>query len=253
MLRIIRAKERHFSDFGWLKTYWLFSFSDYYDPANVQLGSLRVFNDDIVEADAGFPNHPHREMEIITIVLSGSVTHRDSLGNEATIQAGDVQRMSAGTGIMHSEFNLSTVPAHFYQVWILPSASGLPPSYDQHTYPTLARKNRLQPVATGQGFPDVVNFHADASVYMADLDAGRELHLDADPSRSIFVYVTSGQIMFDGQRLGPKDQGRVDPEGPLQLLAESDTGLVLIDVPSGRGWGYNQETLRGARGARDHH
>ena len=118
MIHVIRADDRHFTDFGWLKTYWLFSFSEYYDPVNIQFGALRVFNDDVVAPHTGFGTHPHQEMEIITIVLDGEVTHEDSLGTKAVIRAGDVQRMSAGTGIRHSEFNLGEVPAHFYQIWL---------------------------------------------------------------------------------------------------------------------------------------
>ena len=116
MIHVIRADERHFTDFGWLKTYWLFSFSEYYDPTNIQFGALRVFNDDVVAPHTGFGTHPHEDMEIITIVLDGEVTHEDSLGTKAVIRAGDVQRMSAGTGIQHSEFNLGEAPVHFYQI-----------------------------------------------------------------------------------------------------------------------------------------
>jgi len=130
MIHVIRADERHFTDFGWLKTYWLFSFSEYYDPTNIQFGALRVFNDDVVAPHTGFGTHPHEEMEIITIVLDGEVTHEDSLGTKAVMRAGDVQRMSAGTGIQHSEFNLGEAPVHFYQFWLYPDICGLAPSYD---------------------------------------------------------------------------------------------------------------------------
>jgi quercetin 2,3-dioxygenase len=134
------------------------SFSEYYDPENIQFGALRVFNDDVVAPHTGFGTHPHEEMEIITIVLDGEVTHEDSLGTKAVMRAGDVQRMSAGTGIHHSEFNLGEVPAHFYQVWIYPDTSGLPPSYDQKSFAGTMWTNRLVPVASGQGLPDVVTF-----------------------------------------------------------------------------------------------
>jgi len=124
MINIVHASQRHFSDFGWLKTYWLFSFSDYFDPENIQFGALRVFNDDIVAPGTGFPTHPHREMEIITVVLSGAVTHADSMGNKAVIKAGDVQRMSAGTGLTHSEFNLENEPVHFFPSMDIPRRAG---------------------------------------------------------------------------------------------------------------------------------
>jgi redox-sensitive bicupin YhaK (pirin superfamily) len=164
MIRVIRANTRHFTDFGWLQTYWLFSFAEYYDPDNIQFGALRVFNGDVVQPQSGFGTHPHEEMEIITLVLDGEVTHEDSLGNRAVIQAGDVQRMSAGTGIRHSEFNRSDHPVHFYQIWIYPDRRGLVPSYDQKRITGVSQKNRLLPVALGQELPDVVTLHTERGV-----------------------------------------------------------------------------------------
>jgi redox-sensitive bicupin YhaK (pirin superfamily) len=134
MIHVVREHQRYFSDFGWLKTYWLFSFSRYYDPANIQFGALRVFNDDVVEPGTGFPTHPHEEMEIITIPLNGELTHEDSMGNKTVIRGGEVQRMSAGTGLTHSEFNLGNEPCHFYQIWIYPDVKGLEPTYDQREF-----------------------------------------------------------------------------------------------------------------------
>src|SRR5210317_1297551 len=162
MIEIIKADERHFSDFGWLKTYWLFSFSNYFDPHNIQFGALRVFNDDVVEPGTGFPTHPHEEMEIITIVLDGEMTHEDSMGNKAVIRAGDVQRMSAGTGLTHSEFNLAEQPVHFYQVWLLPDKKNLEPSYDQKSFTFNEWQNTLLPIASGQGVENTVSFHTNA-------------------------------------------------------------------------------------------
>ena len=134
MIRVIRARDRHFNDFDWLQTFWLFSFADYYDTANLQFGALRVLNDDVVQPGMGFPTHPHREMEIITVPLVGEMTHADSMGNRAVIRAGDVQRMSAGTGLTHSEFNLARKPVHFYQIWIFPDRAELKPTYDQRSF-----------------------------------------------------------------------------------------------------------------------
>jgi redox-sensitive bicupin YhaK (pirin superfamily) len=148
MIQVIRASERHFTDYNWLQTYWLFSFADYYDPDNIQFGALRVVNDDVVQPHKGFGTHPHEEMEIITIVLEGEVTHADSLGTKAVIRAGDVQRMSAGTGIRHSEFNLGDVPAHFYQIWLYPDTRGVEPGYGQQSFAAADRTNRLLPVAS---------------------------------------------------------------------------------------------------------
>lgn len=244
---IIRADGRHFSDFGWLQTYWLFSFASYYDPHNLQFGALRVFNDDVVAPGSGFPTHPHEEMEIITIVLEGEMTHRDSMGNTALIRAGDVQRMSAGTGLTHSEFNLADRPVHFYQIWIHPDRPGLAPSYDQRTFSAEDWHNRLLPVASGQDFADAVTFHTDATIYRSQLDAGNQLHFDHTSGRRVFIYLVKGEMRVDGLALYQQDQARVDTERTLLLEADTDAEFVLIDVPSCKGWGYSERTLRGAR------
>jgi len=245
MIDVIKAKGRHFTNFGWLKTYWLFSFSNYFDPHNIQFGALRVFNDDVVEPGTGFPTHPHEEMEIITIVLDGEVTHEDSMGNKAVIRRGDVQRMSAGTGLTHSEFNLATKPVHFYQIWIFPDVAGLKPSYDQRSYDPSEWKNRLLPVASGQKLPSVVTFHTDATIYRCALDSGRSVTFDRTEGRRIFVYLTSGELVVNTVQLGEHDQARFDIEEPLTLVARSGADFILIDVPSCKGWGYSAETLRG--------
>jgi redox-sensitive bicupin YhaK (pirin superfamily) len=246
MIQVIRAAERHFSDFRWLQTYWLFSFSSYFDPQNIQFGALRVFNDDVVQPGKGFPKHPHEEMEIVTIVLEGELTHEDSMGNKAVIKTGDVQRMSAGTGLTHSEFNLAKSPAHFYQIWIHPDQSGLTPTYDQRSFDPAAWRNTLLPVASGQGIPDTVTFHTDATIYRAALDSGIEVALETTKGRRVFVYAKSGQVDANGTVLNASDQARVDEDVPLKLAARTDSEIVLIDVPSCKGWGYNDETLRGA-------
>ncbi|MDY0220687.1 MAG: pirin family protein [Desulfobacterium sp.] len=245
MIEIIKADSRHFSDFGWLKTYWLFSFSDYFDPHNIQFGALRVFNDDIVEPGKGFPTHPHEEMEIITIVLDGEMTHEDSMGNKTVIKPGDVQRMSAGTGITHSEFNLAQEPVHFYQIWILPDKSGLKPTYDQKRYEAAKWKNRLLPVASGQNIPDTVSFNTDATIYRCWLDAGKEVTHGATAGRRVFIYLSVGLISINDETLNARDQVRIDLEEHLVLKAEHPSDFILIDVPSCKGWGYSQETLRG--------
>lgn len=247
MIQTVSAEQRHFSDFDWLKTYWLFSFSDYYDPANIQFGALRVYNDDVVAPGTGFPTHPHREMEIITLVLDGEMTHADSMGNRTVIGPGDVQRMSAGTGLTHSEFNLAAAPVHFHQIWIHPDQRELTPTYDQRRFEPEEWRDRLLPVASGQGRPGAVTFHTDATIYRCDLSAGRAVGLPAGEDRRVFIYVTAGCVAANGIPLGPGDQGRVDLEAALELRAAADSGFVLIDVPSCRGWGYDRKTLSGAR------
>ena len=247
MLHIIQKKDRHFTDFGWLKTYWLFSFSRYYDPDNIQFGALRVFNDDVVEPGTGFPTHPHNEMEIITIVLEGEITHEDSMGNQAVIKAGDVQRMSAGTGLTHSEFNLADSPVHFYQIWIFPDQKGLKPTYDQKTFVADNWKNKLFPVASGQGIEDVVTFHTDATIYRSDLERDNELTFNSNDCRRIFIYLTEGELVVNDGVLNAKDQARIDLIDKVQIKAKEDSSLILIDVPSCKGWGYDEKTLSGAR------
>lgn len=246
-MHIIKANERHFSDRGWLKTYWLFSFSDYYDPDNIQFGALRVFNDDVVEPGTGFPTHPHREMEIITIVLAGEMTHRDSMGNVAVIKPGDVQRMSAGIGLTHSEFNLAHKPVHFYQIWIFPDRAGLEPSYDQKSYDPARWRNRLLPVASGQCKEGAVTFHTDATIYRCALDKGGEVSHPDTKGRRLFLYLTGGEAGVNGETLRTSDQARADVEEPLVIRAREASEMILIDVPSCRGWGYSDETLRGGR------
>ncbi len=247
MIKIIPAEQRHFSDFGWLKTYWLFSFSSYYDPENIQFGALRVFNDDVVEPGTGFPTHPHEEMEIITVVLEGEMTHEDSMGNKSVIQKGDVQRMSAGTGLTHSEFNLADQPVHFYQIWIFPDERGLSPSYDQKRFDPAEWTNKMLPVASGQGLPDTVTFHTDATLYLADLEEGKDVTFETADSRRIFVYATTGALEINGQAIQEKDQARIDAESAVLIKALRPSSLILVDVPSCKGWGYGADTLKGKR------
>ena len=247
MIEIIPAAKRHFSDFNWLKTYWLFSFSDYYDPRNIQFGALRVFNDDVVEPGTGFPTHPHREMEIVTIVLDGEMTHEDSMGNRTIIRAQDVQRMSAGTGLTHSEFNRAEKPVHFFQIWLFPDQPQLAPSYDQKTFSATDWKNRLFPVASGQNQPGAVSFHTAATIYRCGLETGYSVTMELSAGRRIFVYLIRGRLSINGQAMTEKDQARIDIDDSLVIKAPEPAELILIDVPSCKGWGYGPETLKGRK------
>jgi redox-sensitive bicupin YhaK (pirin superfamily) len=247
MIALIDSSQRHFSDFDWLKTYWLFSFADYYDPTNIQFGALRVYNDDVVEPGNGFPTHPHKEMEIITIPLSGSMTHADSMGNEITIETGDVQRMSAGTGLTHSEYNLGTEPVHFYQIWIFPDTLKLNPTYDQRHYHPDTWTNRLGVIASGQGIKDVVTFHADASIYRCKLESGNNVQHEIGDTRRAFLYLTGGDVTVNGVKAEQGDQVRMDEQDGIDIKAEKDAEFILIDVPSCKGYGYDNNTLNGGR------
>ena len=194
---------------------------NYFDPHNIQFGALRVFNDDVVQPGTGFPTHPHKEMEIITIVLEGEMTHQDSMRNKTVIQAGDVQRMSAGTGLTHSEFNLADRPVHFYQIWIFPDESGLKPTYDQKRFEASEWRNRLLPVASGQSIDGVVAFHTDATIYRCSLEAGKEAVHKTTAGRRIFIYLAEGQITANGETLKSNDQARIDTDAPLALKRSS--------------------------------
>ncbi len=235
-MTIIKADQRHFSNQGWLKTYWLFSFSNYYDPENIQFGALRVFNDDVVVGDGeGFPMHPHQEMEIITLVLDGEITHEDSMGNKTVIRPGEVQRLSAGTGITHSEFNLGKVPVHLYQIWILPGQKRLKPSYDQKRFDPEQWHNHLLPVASGQKLDGSVSFHADATIYRCRLDSGKNISLPLRDNRGIFIYPASGELSVNGENLRAHDQARIGSGKTVNLGAVQTTEFILIDVPKAPG------------------
>ncbi len=231
MIKVIPAKDRHFNDFGWLKAHWLFSFDSYRDPNNMHFGSLRVFNDDTVDAGQGFPPHPHAEMEIITIVLSGAVTHSDSMGNKTVIRAGDVQRMTAGTGVTHSEFNFENEPLHLYQIWIMPDTKGQKPSYEQKTTRIADLKNQIRAVAssTSNG-SDMVTLNTDASIYLSNPDAGQELRFENPRKRRLFLYVTDGSLELNGIGLRKNDQGRIEEEELLQIKAKDDARFIIVDV-----------------------
>jgi hypothetical protein len=232
MINIIKSKDRHFSDMGWLKTYWLFSFSNYHDPRNISHGMLRVFNDDVVEAHAGFDTHPHEEMEIVSIILDGEMTHKDTMGNETVIRKNDVQRMTAGTGLYHSEKNLNDTPVHFYQIWVMPDKNGLDPSYDQKTYNPELWKNKLAIVASNKPDESIVKLNTDTSLYRAQLDKGKAVDYHLDDNRMPYIYVISGQIEINGEKLEKNDQARISNENKLSITAFDSSDLILIDVPA---------------------
>jgi len=236
MIKIIPAKDRHYNDFGWLKIYWLFSFDTYHDPENIRFGNLRVFNDDIVDAESGFPEHPHHEMEIITIPLSGELSHADSTGAKSTIIPGEVQRMSAGSGLSHSEFNKGVGPVHLFQIWIYPSKRGLKPSYDQKNIVTSSWHNRLFAVASGTDSNDGITLNADSTIYRAALDRGKSLKHKIKSNRGAFIYISCGSVEFSGNRLektiklSAGDQARISNHGMISLDALENSELILIDV-----------------------
>ena len=233
MIQIIPSHSRYAVNLGWLKTRWLFSFSDYYDPQNLHFGTLRVFNDNTFDSGTGFPMHPHREMETITIVLRGELTHRDSLGNEGTLRDGDIECMSAGTGIEHAELNLSGDPVRMFQIWIFPDTPGMQPSYRRGSFEPGQWRNTLLPIASGQGHDGAVSIRSDSTIYRTMLDPGAEVEYTARPDRRVFIYVRKGQMTINGTHVQGGDQARISHEQHLTMVSTSQNPMefFLIDVP----------------------
>jgi quercetin 2,3-dioxygenase len=227
MIVHIPAGDRHYQDFGWLKTYWLFSFDTYHDPANMRWGTLRVFNDDMVEAGQGFGMHPHREMEIVTMVHTGELTHQDSTGGKGVIHAGEVQRMSAGSGIIHSEFNYGKEPVSLYQVWFLPNKRGVQPGYEQKMIGKA--ENGLIALASGEGVVGALAMQADVTFYAGNLLKGKKLDYATNPARRVFIYITKGNLRVNTVSFLQGDQARIRDEAKLSLEGVADTDFVLID------------------------
>lgn len=232
MIDVIRNVQRYHFENDWLSSYWHFSFDQYYDPNNLSFGPLRVFNDDIVQPSSGFPMHPHREMEIITYVLEGELEHKDSTGASDRIGPGEVQRMSAGTGIRHSEYNPSAEHSvHLLQMWITPAVNGLPPSYEQLRFTREQRMGKLLPVASGQNIPNTVKVHQDTTLYVALLNAGDEVqHVFAAPRRA-YLFVMSGKLNTNTNELARGDQAKITKEPLIMLKAKELSELVLFDLP----------------------
>ncbi|MGI4733922.1 MAG: pirin family protein [Janthinobacterium lividum] len=234
MLAYISAAQRHHAaPATWLSSYFLFSFADYFDRSNQHFGPLRVFNDDTVAPQNGFPQHPHSEMEIVTLVLDGEVTHEDTMGNRTTIRAGEVQRMTAGVGLAHSEMNRKDSQLHLYQLWFMPSQRGLAPSYEQKDLGFLSsKKNELMPLVTGQKvLEDVVYMNSNSTVYWARLEADKRITFKTFSLRLTFIYVKQGSLLVNGTALGPNDQARLTAEEVVDIMATKDAQFILIDLP----------------------
>jgi hypothetical protein len=217
-IAIRRAGDRGHFDFGWLDTNHTFSFGSYYDPRFMGFRSLRVINEDRVMPGEGFPTHPHRDMEIVTYVLEGAIEHKDSMGNGSVIRPGDVQRMSAGTGVTHSEFNHSkTEGVHFMQIWILPDAKGLAPGYEQKAFPEEEKRGKLRLVASRDGRDGSVTVAQDVRVYATVLDPGEEVALDVQAGRHAWVQVARGSADVNGKALAAGDGAATTGSGPLAI------------------------------------
>ncbi len=231
MITIRKSEERGYFDHGWLKTYHTFSFADYHDPNYVQFRSLRVINEDRVGPGEGFENHFHSDMEIITYVLSGSLEHKDSMGNTSVICPGEVQRMSAGAGVTHSEFNPSEKEAvHLLQIWIFPADKNLPPSYEQKFFDVKGKTNQLRLVASQNGDQGSVAVHQNALVYDCLLEKGKSLTHELKPDRGVWVQVTKGELVLDGNVLKEGDSASAEKGTTLQFSSNKETEFLLFDL-----------------------
>ena len=231
MIKIRRAEARGHFDFRWLNTFHTFSFGDYYDPSFMGFRSLRVINEDFVRGGRGFPTHGHRDMEIITYILSGALEHRDSMGNGSIIRPGDVQRMSAGTGVTHSEANPSREEAvHLLQIWIMPAETGLAPSYEQKVFSEEQKRGQLCLIASADGREESVTVHQDASVYASVLNRDDEEVHTLAPGRHAWLQVARGEIIFNGERLNQGDGAAISSEEQLTLRGLQESEVLLFDL-----------------------
>ncbi len=231
MITIRKSQDRGHADHGWLDSYHSFSFAGYHDPAHMGWGNLRVINEDRVAAGTGFGKHSHRDMEIISYVLSGELAHQDSMGNVKGIPPGDVQRMSAGTGVMHSEFNhAKDQTTHFLQIWIEPNVTGIAPGYEQKTIPVEQKRGRLRLIASPDGAEDSVVIHADARLHAGLFDGGEKAELAIDQARKAYVHLVRGGLQVNGQRLSAGDALLMENEGRIVLSGGDDAEVLVFDL-----------------------
>lgn len=232
MIQRYPAASRYTADHGWLKSNFSFSFADYYDPSNMNFGPMRVLNDDFVAPLEGFGMHPHREMEIVSIALTGKLEHRDNLGNHAITGFGEVQRMSAGTGIYHSEMNASESDTlNFLQMWFMPSHDHIHPSYEATKFDVERMKNALLPVVSAAGGENIASIHQDMTIYLSDLDANASVNFHTEAGRKIFFFVIEGEVTLNGEaKLTKRDSARITDVSDLTIQASSDARIMLIDL-----------------------
>jgi redox-sensitive bicupin YhaK (pirin superfamily) len=234
MIEIRRGEDRGHADHGWLRSYHSFSFADYYDPRHVQFGPLRVINEDRVVPGAGFGTHGHRDMEIISYVLDGELAHKDSTGTASTIRPGDVQRMSAGRGVLHSEFNGSHErPVHFLQIWILPDVTGIPPEYEERSFGADEKRGRLRLIASPHGDDGSLRIHQDARVYAGLFDGAERAALEVAPGRRVYLHVALGNITANGEALSAGDALKLTGVTKLHLTDGAGAEVLAFDLPGG--------------------
>ena len=231
MIQLRKANERGHAQHGWLDSYHSFSFADYYDPRHMGFRSLRVINEDRVAPGRGFPTHPHRDMEIVSYVLDGSLSHKDSMGTGSVIKPGDVQRMSAGTGVLHSEFNASNEDqVHFLQIWLLPERRNLPPGYEQKTFDEAQKRGKLRLVASRDGRDGSVTIHQDVALYAGLFDAGEKAEHSLSPGRHAWVHVARGSARVNGLELGAGDAAQLSEEERVSIEGVSGGEVLVFDL-----------------------
>ncbi|KAJ3054008.1 hypothetical protein HK102_011588 [Quaeritorhiza haematococci] len=230
MITIRKASDRGSADYGWLQTAYTFSFNTYHDPEQMGFRTLRVMNEDVVQAGGGFGEHGHRDMEIVTYVLSGALGHRDSMGHASVLRAGELQRMTAGRGVRHSEMSASDEPVHLYQIWLLPERAGLEPGYEQKAFPEAQRQGAWQLVASPDARDGSLKIHQDASIHLASLDAGDSLTRSIEPGRHAWLQVLRGAVELNGVPLEASDGAAVSEETSLTLRADGPAEVMLFDL-----------------------
>jgi hypothetical protein len=231
MLTLRKSQDRGFADHGWLKSFHSFSFAGYYDPKHMGWGNLRVINEDRIAPGTGFGTHGHRDMEIISYVLSGELAHKDTLGNVKGIPPGDVQRMSAGRGVMHSEFNHAPEQTtHFLQIWIEPNVTGIEPGYEQKTVPAADKRGRLRLVASPEGQDGAVLIHADARLYAGLFDGTERASLQLGNGRKGYVHLVRGELSVNGQALRAGDAAKLENETRIELSDGKDAEVLVFDL-----------------------
>ena len=231
MIRILKSKDRGHANHGWLDSRFTFSFADYFDPEHIQFRTLRVMNDDHIAGGGGFPTHPHRDMEIVTYVLDGALAHKDSMGNGSVIRPGDVQYMSAGTGVAHSEFNASDKePVHMYQIWMFPDKKNHEPKYDQKNFPESEKRGKLRLVVSPDGREGSVKIRQNNELYATVLGEGESVKHEIKRDRHAYVQVARGSVKLNGQQLETGDGAAISDEKSLQLSGVKDAEVLLFDL-----------------------
>jgi len=232
MLELVKSETRGKTHIDWLKSYHSFSFGQYYDPENIQFGPIRVLNDDVIAPGAGFPTHPHNNMEIVTIALEGELAHEDSTGGKDVIRPGEVQRMTAGKGVKHSEFNNSDEkPAHILQIWFIPDKVGYEPSYEQKKYDQAKTKNSLLKLVSKKNGDGIVTINQDAELYKSDLENSVELNYNIAKEHGVYLFLINGKLSVNDVELNERDALKINNEKEITISAMDNSSFILFDVP----------------------